>query len=232
MEQEIRFCELDGRRIAYATVGEGPPLVFASRWISHLEDEWVEPRFRAFLEELARGHRVVRYDRLGVGLSDRGLTGPPSIESEARALDTVLRASSGDQAAVIFACSCAGLAASRFAADQPDRVAKLVFFGGYAARDDIPEATRRSLVDFVRVNWMLASQMLAGLFVPHGSIERGKVADLVLYDGDCFENATHVTNTIVNGRVAYDRAEVQAIPLARRALSLSGGETSCCLGVW
>ncbi len=169
MEQEIRFCELDGRRIAYATIGEGPPLVFASRWISHLEDEWEEPRFRTFLAELARGYRVVRYDRLGVGLSDRGLKEPPSVESEARALDTVLRASSGDQPAVVFACSCAGLAASRFAADRPERVAKLVFFGGYAARDDIPEATRRSLVDFVRVNWVLASQMLAGLFVPHGS---------------------------------------------------------------
>ena len=47
--------------------------------------------------------------------------------------------------------------------------AKIVFFGAYAARDDIPEATRRSLVDFVRVNWQLAAQMLAGLFVPHGS---------------------------------------------------------------
>ena len=169
MEQEIRFCELDGRRIAYATIGEGPPLVFASRWISHLEDEWAWPRFRAFLEELARGYRVVRYDRLGVGLSDRGLPAPPSVESEARALDTVLRASSGDQPAVVFACSCAGLATSLFAAHQPERVDKLVFFGGYAARDDIPEATRRSLVDFVRTNWPLASQMLAGLFLPHGS---------------------------------------------------------------
>src|SRR5688500_3342907 len=109
MEQEIRFCELDGRRIEYASVGAGPPLVFASRWISHLEDEREEPRFRAFLEELARGYRVVRFDRLGVGLSDRGLAGPPSVESEARALDTVLRASSGDQPAVLFACSCAGL---------------------------------------------------------------------------------------------------------------------------
>ena len=170
MEQEIRFCELDGRRIAYATVGEGPLLLFASRWITHLEDEWEEPRFRTFLEELARGYRVVRYDRLGVGLSDRGLTEPPSVESEARALDTVLQAS-GDEPAVLFACSCAGLSSSLFATRSPERLRKLVFFGGYAARDDIPDATRRSLVDFVRVNWPLASQMLAGLFVPHGSGE-------------------------------------------------------------
>ena len=34
-----------------------------------------------------------------------------------------------------------------------------------------------------------------------GSIEPGKVADLVLYDGDPFEHATHVTYTIQDGRV-------------------------------
>ena len=42
MEQEIRFCELDGRRIAYATIGEGPVLLFGGRWVSHLEEEWDE----------------------------------------------------------------------------------------------------------------------------------------------------------------------------------------------
>ncbi|HSC91572.1 MAG TPA: alpha/beta fold hydrolase [Gaiellaceae bacterium] len=168
MEQEIRFCELDGRRIAHATLGEGPLLVFVGRWISHLEDEWEDVRVRSFYEELAQTHRVVRYDRVGVGLSDRGLTEPPTLESEARAIDAVL-AECGDEPAVLFACSCAGLASVLYATRSPERVRKLVFFGAYAARDDIPDATRRSLVDFVRTNWALASQMLAGLFVPHGT---------------------------------------------------------------
>jgi pimeloyl-ACP methyl ester carboxylesterase/DNA-binding CsgD family transcriptional regulator len=168
MEQEIRFCELDGRRIAYATVGEGPLLLFGGRWVTHLEEEWDEPRARAFYTELARTHRVVRYDRLGAGLSDRELPGPPTPEAEARALEAVL-AASGGEAATIFACSCAGLATARFANRSPERVRKIVFFGGYVSRDDIPEATRRSLVDFARVNWQLAAQMLAGLFLPHGS---------------------------------------------------------------
>ena len=52
---------------------------------------------------------------------------------------------------------------------NPERARKLVFFGTYAARDDIPDATRRSLVDFARVNWLLATQMFAGLLNPHGS---------------------------------------------------------------
>jgi len=73
---------------------------------------------------------------------------------------------------------------------------------------------------------------ILGIDKKRGSIERGKVADLVLYDGDCFENATHVTHVIVKGRLVHDRAEVQSIPFARRALPLSGGESNCCLGVW
>src|SRR5919108_4829986 len=167
MEQDIRFCQLDGRRLAYATVGEGPPLVFAGRWVTHLEAEWDDPPVRAFYEELGRRHRVVRYDRLGVGLSDRGLEGPPTLETETGALAAVLAAVEAEPA-VVFACSCAGLATALFASTRPAAVSKLVFFGGYASRDDVPEATRRSLVDFVRTNWPLAAQMLAGLFVPHG----------------------------------------------------------------
>jgi pimeloyl-ACP methyl ester carboxylesterase/DNA-binding CsgD family transcriptional regulator len=165
MEQDIRFCEFDGRRIAYASVGDGPVLLFGGRWVTHLEEEWDDVAARGFFEELARTHRVVRYDRLGSGLSERSLPSPPSAESEARQLETVLDACT-DGAATLFACSCAGLATARLASSAPERVDRIVFFGGYASRDDIPEATRRSLVDFARINWMLAAQMLAGLFVP------------------------------------------------------------------
>jgi imidazolonepropionase-like amidohydrolase len=45
-----------------------------------------------------------------------------------------------------------------------------------------------------------------------GSLEVGKVADLVLYDGDPFENTTHVTHTLLGGRVIYDRAEYENQP--------------------
>ena len=168
MEQDVRFAELDGRRIAYATVGEGPLLLFAARWVSHLEEEWADARARSFYDELARTHKVVRYDRLGAGLSDRQLPVPLTPELETAQLEAVWKAAGGEPATV-FACSCAGLATARFAGTWPDRVRKIVFFGAYASRDDIPAVTRQSIVDFTRVNWMLAAQMLAGLFVPHGS---------------------------------------------------------------
>ena len=66
-----------------------------------------------------------------------------------------------------------------------------------------------------------------------GTLEVGKVADVVLYDGDPLEHATHVRLTFAGGRVVYDRAEYEKLPLERRALyhqgSLTGG-VGCCMG--
>ncbi|HEV3145426.1 MAG TPA: amidohydrolase family protein [Gemmataceae bacterium] len=66
-----------------------------------------------------------------------------------------------------------------------------------------------------------------------GSIEKGKMADLVLYDGDPLENATHVIFTIIEGKIVYDREDYLKIPFARRALPLAtGGGAGCCMGDW
>ena len=168
MEQDIRFCAVDGRRVAYATVGEGPPLVFGGRWVTHLEEEWADPASRSFFEELARTHRVVRYDRLGAGLSAREVPLPATLESETSVLEAVLDATT-DGPVTMFACSCAGLAAANLASISPERISRIVFFGSYVARDDIPAATRTSLVGLTLANWPMAAQMIAGLKLPHGS---------------------------------------------------------------
>ena len=167
MEQDIRYLEHDGMRLAYATYGDGPPLVFGPRWVSHLEEEWDDDRQRAFYAEVARTHRVVRFDRLGCGLSERLLEPRPTIESESRQLERVIDAVGGT--AVVFASSCCCLAASLLAVRNPMAVDKLVYFGGYASRNDIPPITKQSLIQFVGTNWTLGAQMLAGLFDPHAS---------------------------------------------------------------
>jgi imidazolonepropionase-like amidohydrolase len=78
----------------------------------------------------------------------------------------------------------------------------------------------------------LGAAKVLGIDDRFGSLEVGKVADLVLYDGDCFEHATHVTHTILGGRVVYDRAEYLKLPFERRALPLVNGGGGCCLGQW
>ncbi|HXK14247.1 MAG TPA: alpha/beta fold hydrolase [Gaiellaceae bacterium] len=167
MEQEIRFIDFEGRRLAYATNGEGPPMVIGPRWVSHLEEEWSDPIQRAFYAQLAKTHRVIRFDRIGCGLSSRELEPRPTNESESRQLEAVIDAVGGS--AVVFASSCCCLSASQLAVRRPDAVEKLIYIGSFASRNDVPDATRDSLIQFLRLNWTLAAQMLAGLLDPHAS---------------------------------------------------------------
>ncbi len=71
-----------------------------------------------------------------------------------------------------------------------------------------------------------------GIADKYGSLEKGKVADVVLYDGDPFEHTAHVTLTLMAGRVVYDRSEYEKLPYDRRALHRLGGSdgVGCCLG--
>jgi imidazolonepropionase-like amidohydrolase len=75
---------------------------------------------------------------------------------------------------------------------------------------------------------------LLGIDAKYGSLEKGKVADLVLYDGDPFEHATHVTQTIMKGESVFNRADYLKLPFERRILPLLGGGSGagCCLGQW
>ena len=72
MKQTTGFARLpDGRRIAYAVVGSGPAVVLPAWWASHVVEDWHFDPLRRFVEGLAAERMVVRYDRLGTGLSDR-----------------------------------------------------------------------------------------------------------------------------------------------------------------
>jgi len=170
MDQDIRFCDVDGRRVAYATIGEGPLLVFGARWVTHLEEDWDDARQRDFYLELARTHRVVRYDRVGAGLSERVLRTPPTAEGETRVLSAILDRFDGEPA-TLYALSCGGLFVAPYVLANPERVRSLVFFGAYASRDDLTEAMKTSLVEFVRTNWGLGSHVLASLFYPRASAD-------------------------------------------------------------
>ncbi|MFO7587852.1 MAG: hypothetical protein R6X22_07230 [Gemmatimonadota bacterium] len=71
MKQEIRFCPATGGvRLAYATMGEGPPLLKAANWLGHLEFDLDNPVRAHWSEALSRGRRLVRHDERGCGLSD------------------------------------------------------------------------------------------------------------------------------------------------------------------
>ncbi len=90
LHQDIHFCTADdGTRLAFATIGSGPPLVRAAHWITHLDYDWQSPVWRHWLVGLARNRTLVRYDERGNGLSDHDVD-DFSFEAMVRDLETVV----------------------------------------------------------------------------------------------------------------------------------------------
>jgi pimeloyl-ACP methyl ester carboxylesterase/DNA-binding CsgD family transcriptional regulator len=165
-EQEIRFTEVGGQRIAWARSGEGPPLVFCGWWMSHLELNWRDPRFRAFVEALGRHRTVIRYDAPGTGVSADGAAPAATVEGETAALAAVVEAT-GAQSVDLFAASSGAPVGIAFAAAYPERVERLLVYGGYASGASIAAArSREVMVDLIREHWGLGSRVLADVFMP------------------------------------------------------------------
>ncbi len=109
---------------------------------------------------------MVRYDRLGVGMSDREI-GPEdlSLERDVAMLEAVLD-ELGWERAVVMGGSSGGCAAVAFAARFPDRVERLLLYGAYADGGSIAaEQVRAAVVGAVRSHWGLGSRVLADVFL-------------------------------------------------------------------
>lgn len=156
--QEIRFCRsADGVQVAYATSGEGPPLVKAAHWLSHLDYDWESPVWRHWLQELSRHHRLVRYDERGCGLSDWDIESL-SLETKVADLEAVVDACGLDRF-VLLGLSGGGPASVAYAARHPDRVSQLVLYGAFAkgrmARAQTVDEKREAelMVDLAGLGW-------------------------------------------------------------------------------
>ncbi|MGV1010444.1 MAG: alpha/beta fold hydrolase [Dermatophilaceae bacterium] len=166
-DQEIRFEPVTGGRLAVASLGDGPPLVLPGAWISHVELEWEFPEYRRFLLRLADRHTVIRYDRLGVGLSDPDPAGPrPDLTSEARRLAELLDRLGRDDVSV-FGVSWGGCVALTYAAQRPGALRALALHGVPVRGVDIaPQGLRDSVTATVRAHWGAGSRLLADIWVP------------------------------------------------------------------
>jgi pimeloyl-ACP methyl ester carboxylesterase len=152
MPEQVRFCEGPERqRIAYAIQGAGPALVCAAWWVSHLDRDWEDSRFRAFFATLAKQLTVVRYDRRGSGLSDRRRA-RFDLESEVADLAAVVDHLRLSRFALL-AISCGGPPALAYAARHPERVERLALYGSYLRGADLgSEALRATLPELVRAH--------------------------------------------------------------------------------
>jgi len=132
LKQQIRYCKAaDGVRLAYATVGEGPPLLKSAHWLGHLEYDWEFPILRPFLLGLAKGRTLIRYDARGNGLSDWDVR-EISLDAWVNDMETVADAAGLDRFPLVgFSQGCA--VAIAYAVRHPERVSHLVLYGGFVA---------------------------------------------------------------------------------------------------
>ena len=158
MKQQIRFCRsFDGTRIAYAVSGEGPPLVKAPHWLTHLEYEAESPIWREWIEKLSSGRTLIRMDARGCGLSDRDVR-EFSFAHYVNDLEAVIDAA-GVERFALFGHSQGGAIALEYAARHPQRATHLALLGAYARgwlkRGLPPEriVELEALLKLVEVGW-------------------------------------------------------------------------------
>jgi len=166
VEQRIASTRLsDGTNVAYALSGQGPFLVYAPGWLTHLELSWAMPSERSFCEALSQGRTLVRYDRPGCGLS-----GPdanrPSMERELSVIEAVTSAVGADRFDLLGTSLGAPVAAS-WAAAHPGSVGRLVLYGGWARGAEVTApALREHMLGLLAQHWGLGSDVLADIFAP------------------------------------------------------------------
>jgi pimeloyl-ACP methyl ester carboxylesterase/DNA-binding CsgD family transcriptional regulator len=180
LRHATRFCTSpDGVGLAYAIEGEGPPLIKAGNWMTHLDYDRQSPVWRHWVRELSRGHTLIRYDERGCGLSDREFDGTPTLDTYVGDLAAVVEAAGLDRFALL-GLSGGGPTAIEYAAGNPERVTHLVLYGSYARgryrRGEGDAEQSRVLGELMRVGWGGAvpafRQVFSSMYIPSAGEEQ------------------------------------------------------------
>lgn len=170
LSQEISFCTTrDGIRIATASVGQGPTLVWTTAWLSHLEHDLQSPWVGPMLQALAAHFRVVRYDSRGNGLSQREVNGL-GIDAWVSDMEAVV-SHLGLSRFALYGLSQGAAVALSYAARHPEHVDRMVLHGGCARgllRRDPPAkvvAAAKVLLDAAEVGWGQDSAAFRQMFL-------------------------------------------------------------------
>ena len=155
--QHIGFCEVrDRTKIAYATVGSGPPLMKAANWLNHLEFDWSSPIWGRSFASIANYRTFVRYDERGCGLSDwdvKDLSFDAFVEDLEAVADKL-----GLERFPLLGISQGAAVSIEYAVRHPERVSGLILFGSYAAgwrhlASPEEQARREAVLTLTELGW-------------------------------------------------------------------------------
>jgi pimeloyl-ACP methyl ester carboxylesterase len=148
----IEYAKNGGVHIAYRTMGRGPfELVIVYGYVTHMGVLWEDADHRHFCERLASFCQVIRFDKRGMGLSDRVPTG--TLEQRMEDVTAVLDAV-GSTSSVLLGISEGGPIAMLFAAAHPERTRALILCGSEVRErkdDDWPwgERTDEEMAEYL-----------------------------------------------------------------------------------
>lgn len=170
--QRTGFFHFEGHRIAFASVGEGPPLVLPAWWVSSIVEDWKAERFRWFMEALGRERQVIRYDHLGCGMSDRVRPRDTlALDYEVAVLAGLVDHLGLGRLALVGG-SFGGCTAVAYAVQARARVDRLVLYGAYANGAELaPVEARQATIELARTHWGAGSRILADIYIPSASSE-------------------------------------------------------------
>ena len=181
LRQHVRYVKAsDGTRLAWAESGAGPVIVKAANWLTHLEYEWESPIWRHWIQFFAAHSRFVRYDERGCGMSDWN-TGALSVDQWTADLEAVIEAAEPAGPVTLLGISQGGAACIKYAIRHPERVARIILYGGYARgafRRGTPTTRQeyQAMADLARVAWGKDNpafrQVFTSRFIPGGSHEQ------------------------------------------------------------
>ena len=226
MNHQIRFCKsFDGVRLAYAITGEGPPLVKAPHWLTHLEHEWQSPIWKPWIESLSRSHTLLRMDERGCGLSDWKVS-DISFEAMVRDLEAVVDAA-GFARFALMGHSQGGAIAVEYAARHPERVSHLVLLGAFMRGgrccNPSPQAAEEMdmLLKLIELGWGRDDpsyrQMFAMQFLPGGTREEINSFSELQRKSATPENAVRIASCLMSVDISESVKRVQCPTLILHA---------------
>ena len=181
--QRIRYLRTpDGVQLAWAEAGSGPALVKAANWLTHLEYDWESPVWRHWIRFFSDHFRSVRYDERGCGMTDWNV-GDLSFDRWVEDLEAVIEAARPAEPFSLLGISQGAAVCVAYAVRHPERVARLVLYGGYARgwalrEDGESQREHNAIVELVRLGWGKDNpafrQVFTSRFIPGGSDEQMK----------------------------------------------------------
>jgi pimeloyl-ACP methyl ester carboxylesterase/DNA-binding CsgD family transcriptional regulator len=220
--EELRFARADdGVTLGYQVFGQGPVLVWLPS-LSNIVAQWRVPALRSAYLALSRHVTVVLYDGRGTGSSDRRIDlADLGVDAHLRDLAAVLD-DAGIRRASLLGYYHSVTTAIAYAARHPDRVERMVLFGGAPRlREVMGPAQTQALLSLVDQDWGLFADAAATAWLGWDAAASGRWA------AESFRTAT--TAPVAKAWFAAAReidvtAEVGQVRAPTLVLHRQGGE--------